>query len=61
MKRAKNIRISPATTMPISDQRWVHGAAPSDLAKIQPRKPAAPSGSRPTLTKSKELPTMRRR
>jgi hypothetical protein len=30
-KRATSNRIRPATTMPISDQRWVHGALPSDF------------------------------
>jgi hypothetical protein len=33
----------------------------SDLTKIQPRKPAASSGSKPTATKSLALLTMRRR
>ena len=61
MNRAENIRISPAIMMLISDQRWTDGALPTDLTKIQPRKPTAPSASTPTTTKSPALLTMRRR
>src|SRR5208282_5477187 len=60
-KRATSIRISPAATMPISDQRQLHSARLNDRTKTQPRKPAAPSGSTPTVTKSQGLPVMRRR
>jgi hypothetical protein len=48
-------------TIALSDQCWLHGASPSDLTKIQPRKPTAPSGRRPTVRKSKARLTTRRR
>src|SRR5690348_10976577 len=41
MNRAHTIRTSPAMTMPMSDQRWLHVARLNDRTKTQPRKPAA--------------------
>lgn len=60
MYRAAIISTMPSATMPSSDQRWV-GAASSDLANTQPRKMAAPSGSRPRIRKSQALLSIRRR
>ena len=61
MNRAENISSTPAMTMPTSDQTWDDGALSSDLARIQPRNTAAPSGSRPRISASQALLNTRRR
>jgi hypothetical protein len=59
MKRAESMSTSPAITIPISDQICDAGAPCSDLATIQARNPAAPTGSSPRVTASQTLMKMR--